>query len=1214
MSYYFSFIFLFLIIHVSFPFVDSLRYNSEVSLTENLIQCFRKYPKNENNSMVRCFLNETKNDTDSFISILKHKEVYSLIQFALPDNLVIKEVINFLEESLINGTELIDYIGETLKYKNNSSNLTFFDHIENLLDVLDRNPIVFINVFERLSPILKIEGLNKIYSYIMNKDGDFIFKIIELVIGNQTELQSLYNLILKTVGKYKKEIINLYFILIKNYFDRNEVIKSIAGFLKDNKDAHESIKKLIKEEHFKKIVNDALTNPNPLMKALKGIIFEREEALDLVFQLLNDTEIIDEGSQLIINISNHSFIYENLPSFIQHIVKKNESILFKFVRNMMYVAADLKGKSEFIKGIKNDIKISIIKFIDSRNINYYNISEDCTNLIQNIFLNTENNTIWDETVYKYIRKFIFDSPINKGDFMAYDNCLNEDPINIKESKTNNSYQLIPVFVIGIIDEKEKYNFTETIFYEKYHYITNYCFPFGIKKNTTHNEINMCSDSDYNKMLKFLFDQFSYNEDRKVSNILWHDINIKLEKKDYIIGILSIIIISIPIIIKICLMIIKYISRKRNKKSKKINKLLDGKNMTKFQSYSENEFKTTKKSNLSKCQKLLDNCFSFYNNGKELFNFNLNNTNFNNINGITYIKGLIGISIIFNVFGLTFTVLMNLQMKDYGIWHFYRTNHSLLFVFLYIGYRYSPRVLLSCSGYTLVYKYLCFIEQEKGLYFLKFFFLQSYKYILLYFLLIIFRYSNLRIMFLFRSVKRPAWALFEYFLEREDFLFSAFSLLFNFSNDNDNSTQNLIYNFYIPINEIFLFILGTILISLGYKFKLRIDIIIIIFILFFFIFKIISYLTFKGSGYITTDYYTSKLGIMFINPLYNIPFYLTGMYFGLINYSIQKGITNIYKENQYKKYYQLEESNKNNDTKGENTTNNSLSINSEDDELNENDETKNENINNDISLDKYLSKKEKNFEDKNINTNSENEKELNDQIKVMPFLKSPIQFFNFNRKHKENICYKILISLSVLIMILLCYAKSLFVFSISNINKDKMIKENYVKNISLEYVISNPFLNILSLIDPDIIVFLSHWIIFILFLKEVALIRDFCNSIYWSFFVKSYYTYLLVSVPVIICILYESESVIKLHIYNFIFFSLINIVFIFIFVVLFYSIFELPLKKIFKNLLLGNEIIDEEDEENGNEREEEEEEEKEGEEKEEENKGFYDEDDMMSLLD
>ena len=104
---------------------------------------------------------------------------------------------------------------------------------------------------------------------------------------------------------------------------------------------------------------------------------------------------------------------------------------------------------------------------------------------------------------------------------------------------------------------------------------------------------MCSDSDYNKMLKFLLDQFSYNEDRKVSSILWHDINIKLEKKDYIIGILSIIIISIPIIIKICLMIIKYISRKRNKKSKKINKLLDGKNMTKFQSYSENEFKTNR---------------------------------------------------------------------------------------------------------------------------------------------------------------------------------------------------------------------------------------------------------------------------------------------------------------------------------------------------------------------------------------------------------------------------------------------------------------------------------------------------------------------------------------------------------------------------------------------------------------------------------------------
>ena len=43
------------------------------------------------------------------------------------------------------------------------------------------------------------------------------------------------------------------------------------------------------------------------------------------------------------------------------------------------------------------------------------------------------------------------------------------------------------------------------------------------------------------------------------------------------------------------------------------------------------------------------------------------------------------------------------------------------------------------------------------------------------------------------------------------------------------------------------------------------------------------------------------------------------------------------------------------------------------------------------------------------------------------------------------------------------------------------------------------------------------------------------------------------------------------------FSLINIVYIFVFLIIFYSVFELPLKKIFKYFIKGNEIIDEEDE-------------------------------------
>ena len=132
--------------------------------------------------------------------------------------------------------------------------------------------------------------------------------------------------------------------------------------------------------------------------------------------------------------------------------------------------------------------------------------------------------------------------------------------------------------------------------------------------------------------------------------------------------------------------------------------------------------------------------------------------------------------------------------------------------------------------------------------------------------------------------------------------------------------------------------------------------------------------------------------------------------------------------------------------------------------------------------------------------------------------------------------------------------------------------------------------VIYLFDVEIVVILSQWIIFILFFKEATMIRTFCNSIYWSFFVKSYYPFTLVSIPIILLIFYESESVIKIHIYNFILYSFINLIFVFIFVIIFYSIYDLPLKKIFKYFLKGSEIMEEEEEDSDEEEEEKEKEE------------------------
>ena len=71
--------------------------------------------------------------------------------------------------------------------------------------------------------------------------------------------------------------------------------------------------------------------------------------------------------------------------------------------------------------------------------------------------------------------------------------------------------------------------------------------------------------------------------------------------------------------------------------------------------------------------------------------------------------------------------------------------------------------------------------------------------------------------------------------------------------------------------------------------------------------------------------------------------------------------------------------------------------------------------------------------------------------------------------------------------------------------------------------------------------------------------------FWFFFTKSYFSFIIVCNPVILFIFYESETVVKLTIFNVYLYYFINLVFIAVITILVYIVIELPLKKIFKYL-------------------------------------------------
>ena len=409
------------------------------------------------------------------------------------------------------------------------------------------------------------------------------------------------------------------------------------------------------------------------------------------------------------------------------------------------------------------------------------------------------------------------------------------------------FEIEPIYIVGkIIDRTNQSKLKNSAYFEKYNYMMSFCFPKAINISTNK---SFCSDEDYGNFI-LIFNSLFNNVN--FVNITVFNITIKdlYGKSNHFLYFSLIVIISaIPLFISIFLVIYKNI-KFSNRQIRKINNKLKSEKQNKKDKAIKT--KEIKKRDFS-YKKIYPNWFRYLNeyfnlakSGSELFNFTLNQTNFNDFNGITYIKGILGISMIINIFGLTFLIVANLLTKIFGSYQFYYSIYDPFYIFAFIGLRYCPRIIFSCSGYTLVYKFLNFIEHETNFYFFKFLFLQSYKFILLILAAIYLRFCLYYIDTIFLNINNPTSQTFneELIQHNKGYFFNLISFLFyNIKDENEifaNETAFISY-LYIPINEIILFIFGLSIISLGYKFKLRFDIIIIFSILLIYLFKFVIFI-------------------------------------------------------------------------------------------------------------------------------------------------------------------------------------------------------------------------------------------------------------------------------------------------------------------------------------------------------------------------------------
>ena len=1181
-------------------FNSLINYNNESSKF-NLSECLNNSEggeKEKNKNFFICILKEIRyNPDEAFNNPILGGLI--LLEVSLMEDL--NENVSFIIKDLFekNNTILND-LYELIK-KNDSDSKNVLDYF---IEILSGNNLTNKYIFERLKKIMNFPGFSDLLNKIYEKYKKFFFNVIDLFPryneGKKTVVQILFDM-RDFVSKYQDSLFYLICNITAHYNEAEKIIIDIRDFViynnnKTNTTFLDDLHKIIMNKTLVNDLVDIILIDRKESNTILKIILSDEKLMNLTISFLKKKNFVEELADILMNLTNNTYINNNVPKFVKKIIGNDlaikKIILDSYQNIVRNIATEGSLKDFFSKSLSNILKGLI--FDSHKNLT---ISQSCTELFTYTYFDPQKN---DKFRFYYTKKVLIDTTKSRSDFLTYENCLN----GYENSTESQKYSIKPIYVIGkIIDKFNQSKLKNSTYYERYNYLIGFCFPQG--KNSSNQ--TFCSNNDYGSLIK-IFISLNLNvidAEIKVFNITAEDL--KGKPRHFIYFALIVIISAIPLFIMIFLKIYEKVKISNFQKNEINNKLK-----------SQNQNKINEKPNaIQKRDYLygkmppkwfiyLNEYFNLVKNGSELFNFTLNQTKYNNFNGITYIKGILGISMILNIFGLTLLIISNLLTKIIRNYQLYDSLNDALYAIAFIGLRYSPRIIFSCSGYTLIYKFLNFIERESNFCFFKFFILQSYKFILLILASIYLRFCIYYIDVPFLNIKNPTSEIFneELILHNKGYFFNLISFLFYNIKDQKEifaKESAFIPYLYLPINEIILFIIGIALISIGYKFKLRFDIIIIISFLLIYLFKLIIFFAhfYKKEIYSTLYFCLYGYGILMLNPIFNFPSFLVGMYFGLVNYTIQKGINNLTKDERNNNEYELlekEQISPLTENIEDEPNKSNLCINTISDDKRISRTLTFSRTSSSVSIENNIYVKDENnksFDEEyektkkylDINMPIEND----DKLMEMPFLKSTVYFTNFHRKNQDKKLFKIIIAIFVILILFFIYVRYIFIYTyitkeLKNYNgKEKAAddsgkKVNNLTNIlSLEKVITNHFLNILYAIDIELVVIMINWIFFYLYFKG-GQINDFLSHIYWSFFIKSYFSYILVSSLVLLYILYQSETIIKMKIFTVIFYSFISSFFIFIAIIIFYSCYEYPLKKIFKTLKIRKFYINLDDDE------------------------------------
>jgi hypothetical protein len=544
----------------------------------------------------------------------------------------------------------------------------------------------------------------------------------------------------------------------------------------------------------------------------------------------------------------------------------------------------------------------------------------------------------------FAQKFLKDSTKNENDVGSYQDCLTmsyktKDNVYSSQIKKNISYIVFNV-------ENSTLNKNGDVRSDLDSFMFGACLPKGCT-NLDYKNIFYKACLNLNAL------EYLYYDDIKVINLNEGKIQFNgftvLSMMPFVV---ILVIFFFSLIPAIPVKIFRCCFKKNHKnlileKNKQIEKTTE--NISNFSEFVENNFNkvethTNTMTDTSRVNAFAK-CFDIAENSNTLM------TNESKDNGLNIVNGLRGITMILMVIGNTFRTLYLSPIKIFCRVTFRDLITKYSFTLVIFGRRFGPALLFAYSGYVLIYKLFSYLDDQvenmewkdlkrsdgsptesqrvnknskdivdsndnllisndlsnkdgnfsliyhayndyrknlSVLLLLRFVGLQAYKYII-YILSILFFEFSFYTLFTISNSPGPIWVYFKInIIDRFNSLYMiAMVFLFSSFSNATNYTYDI---FWMAGNEILYFLLSTVLLFYAYKKNLRLDIFLLILIFLLVVGKLIIYILAFPDILPSMVFQKHNFYYVLKNPVYNGNAYLIGLFFGMINYCVQRSIS------------------------------------------------------------------------------------------------------------------------------------------------------------------------------------------------------------------------------------------------------------------------------------------------------------------------------------